>query len=104
MLPRERLRDLHAAPMPMQVAERAEIHQDVEDESVACLVLAEQVVVAAALAERQAKHLVFAGGAQAVYDALNLSIRSPLQIVPKQQRGHDLVQRVSGWRSKLDGG
>ena len=59
--PGQRLLDLDAAPMPMQVAERAQVDQDVEGQRVAAAVLAQQVVVRAAAGDRQVEDLAGPG-------------------------------------------
>ena len=51
--PRERLLHLDAAPVPMQVAERAQIDEDVEGQRIAAAVFAQQIVVSPAVAGRE---------------------------------------------------
>ena len=87
----------------MQVAERAQIDQDVEDERVAAAVLAQQVVVRAATGDRQIEHLVDSRLVQVVDERLDLADTLwPAASCAIQQRGDDLAQRVARRLGQLD--
>src|SRR5690242_12307255 len=75
VLRRERLQDLHAAPMTMHVAEAADIHQNVEAQRLARCELAEQFIVTSAMTDAQVDDLRATPLAQRAHLLPNLPVR-----------------------------
>src|SRR5437899_9418217 len=93
MLAREALLDLRAAPMTMHVAEAADVHQNVEAETLAGVERAQQLVVPAAMAQAKINDLATFGGRKSLHPLLHLAIR--IVTAGVNQRGCHLDFEVS---------
>jgi hypothetical protein len=82
--------------MAMQIAERPQIDQDVEDQPITSLMLTQQIVVRTPTAYRELEQLLLLCSAELLDDCRNLAKRVAVSVVLVEQRLDDLVERLAG--------